>query len=432
MADMLSPIAENVKALRRLRALTQQQLCDRVNSLDRERTNRLSRRKLTEIESGVPSRARTKRRTVELMAEALETSVDALTKRRMEYPDGGCADIQLTAFGHPVPDISLEGAFFTWPGGYKRSMIRCELVGEFRRHYPPQLKKIARSLRELETDFMRQRRESAKANSARFSNDPSYGIVSVRPDRSYVPRERKRITPYEFELVKTTYYNFLWPNLVLDESVKIVESATTLRSVFDLTDPRTEDIPEKPFISFRIGTGTVLVTSDGFAVVPLRTRRNEIAPSGYHASLAEGMLIEDVNSSGKPCPFETCYRAFRSELGLTRGQDYLDEDVTCLAFLFDQKRCQPFFSFFLRSEAVSFDDVVDRWRSAEDRSENQGLVKLKWNRANARQLVAGRISIRRFVMGREQRTATQDVEAASNHAQANFAVAARFSFPGFA
>src|SRR5207253_2309801 len=71
---------------------------------------------------------------------------------------------------------------------------------------------------------------------------------------------------------------------------------TTIRQQLGLfgTRLRFDELKNFPYLSFRIGTGTVVITADNKIVVAIRSEKEAIAPSGYHLSVAEGMFESDT------------------------------------------------------------------------------------------------------------------------------------------
>ena len=240
------------------------------------------------------------------------------------------------------------------------------------------------------------------------------------------PPDRSR--GIHFKMKRTTYFDFYF-NTRLDEPFVQNGQTTTPRQVLGLYGNRISmwNLRDYPFLSFRMGTGTVVITRDNKIVVPVRSKKDMIAGAGYHLSVAEGMYEVDVQACiGKyfnepitrtarrdPSVVATSVRGLKDELGLVAGEHYDPNDLLCLGVLFDVRRLQPYVVFYLKCKR-DFERVHHLWERAADRWENIDVLGLDWNEHTAEQLVKGR-GVR--FNGQEQ-------PLASNHALAGYMLAA--------
>ena len=170
-----------------------------------------------------------------------------------------------------------------------------------------------------------------------------------------------------------------------------------------------------------------MVTADGFSVVSVRSPDQVIAPGGYHLAVAEGMLSSDVNHPRRRSPFAVAVRGLFDELGLVadvdcpKNYDFSESDLRCLGLVLDTLRIQPMLFFHLCTK-LKFADVYARWLSAKDRPENRNLIPVRWDRTTAEYLVRG------VIRGVTIQSRPVELKASSNHAQAGFALAAKFAF----
>jgi hypothetical protein len=201
--------------------------------------------------------------------------------------------------------------------------------------------------------------------------------------------------------------------------------------MLDLYSPRLSELDRIQVATPKLGAGVVVVTADRFVVVSVRSPETAIAPGGFHLSVAEGMLSSDVDHPRRRAPFAVAVRGLWDELGLVadvdvagpEDYDYRESDLRCLGLVLDTLRVQPMLFFYLNI-SLTFSEVYSRWLTAKDRPENRNLIAAVWTRETAKRLVSGTIQ------GTVRRGASHsgELRVSSNHAQAGFALAARYDF----
>lgn len=271
----------------------------------------------------------------------------------------------------------------------------------------------------IQQGYVRQKEEEARINGFTFDNNLSYslfGFSTERKQRSGGQRQNR----YLVHLRPTEYFNFIFPNLALDETINLEGSITTPREVLGLNvgKIRIENLRDYA-CDFKIGTGTIFITSDGKIAVSLRARSQFVVGGAkYHLSTAEGMLRPADEIDGQVSPFFTSVRSLNDELGLQTETDFMSGDIRCLGLFLDTLRAQPFFIFYVKSSQVSFNELKDRWRLfAKDKHENRDVIGLDWNLSTAKVLVKGHLNY-----------TGSEITVASNHAQTGFMVASLHEF----
>lgn len=253
-------------------------------------------------------------------------------------------------------------------------------------------------------------------------NNRSYSLARVDVTRPEV--DGRRIVVFQLQFRPTDYFHFQFPNNALDTAIEVSGAVTTPRAALRLSPERQslDELDSAP-CHFKVGTGTVLVCAPERAgapervVVSIRSRRQLVAGGTegpkYHLSTAEGMLRPADGPNGAPSPFRTAERALHEELGLRPGTDYDPAALRCLGLYLDTSRAQPFFLMFARVP-LAFPEVVERWKVAPHRHENQKLVGPNWDARAAHRLLIGTFT--------DADGTFYDV--ASNHAQLGFLMAA--------
>ena len=271
----------------------------------------------------------------------------------------------------------------------------------------------------VKREYIRQKEEEARINGFTFDNNLSYSLYGFSTERkqgSFGQRENR----YLVHLRPTEYFNFVFPNLALDEIINLEGSFTTPREVLGLGEGkiRIENLRDYA-CDFKIGTGTVFITSDRKITVSLRARSQFIVGGAkYHLSTAEGMLRPADEIDGQISPFFTSIRSLNDELGLQAEEDFISDDIQCIGLFLDTFRAQPFFMFYVKSSQITFNELKDKWRFfAKDRHENRDIIGLDWNLSTAKVLVKGQLNY-----------TGSEVTVASNHAQTGFMVASLHEF----
>jgi transcriptional regulator with XRE-family HTH domain len=364
-------------------------------------------------------------RNVLSIAKALNPAATTFDNIRALYADDPPIFLdkhpELTWSGTTVPDCVLE-LDLTAIGGVDFTGFRIEQVAS------PLVHAVSDDLASLRSQWLRDR-EFAAARTRPLSNDPSFALAGIAIDRRR-PEGVWKCT-YVLRVRPCTYYDFLWPNTCLDDSIVLRGGITTLRAEFGLSSPRLCAIDSIRVATLKLGAGVVVVTKDKFAVVSMRSLDKAIAPGGYHLAVADGMLKPDVGDTCPVFPFAVATRGLNHELGLVvntncpGNYDYGESDLKCLGIVLDTLRIQPMLFFYLATK-LKFSEVYARWQGARDRPENRNLIPIQWTRENAQKLVRG--IIQGAIPGAGG-SAPLELRASSNHAQAGFALAAKYDWP---
>lgn len=342
-----------------------------------------------------------------------------------------------------IEGIKVENLFIANPLTVKR--LKSKFVDK-QLDYPEKIKKIF--IQQIED-----KKVIAARDGKTLDNNASYSLHRIDVSRPEGVRgARENI--YTLICYPTDYEHFIFPNLVLDEQV-LCELSQEKNSIRNITGLRKEalfiaNIGNLEPYHFRIGTGSVLLTNDGYVIASVRSRKQFVAGDvgdnniQVHLSTAEGMFrstkenIESDLIDGEPNPFATSIRSFDKELNLKAQHGITPEGLRCLGYFMDKTRAEVFFLFLLKSTTLSLSDVFSLLGDpSTDIQENDWVIGLKWNPTNVLKLFNNDLvtSFDYAVPSRvkeefEYSTAGKRIRLASNHAQAGFAVAALYDFGG--
>lgn len=310
-----------------------------------------------------------------------------------------------------VPYIVPE-LIFLGKRALRYDQIRSELIS-------PPYPCLPEQLQTLQQDYLHRRRKEAHQQGTTFDNNLSYSLHDIVVSRDQ-DSEGRRQRIYTLRICPTDYYNFVFPNLILDEPIIIQKEQTTLRHYLGMEHDklRLENLSSYA-CHFKLGAGTVFITKDNRIVFSIRSHRQfVVGGTKYHLSAAEGVLRPVDEENGHFSPFLTSIRALEEELGLERDVDFATSDLRCLGFLIDTLRAQPFFIFYVRSQTIDFDTLKSKWvLEALDRHENLDIIGLPWNVSTAKDILDGKFVYQGTLL-----------EAASNHAQSGFKLASLHEF----
>ncbi|MEZ8699307.1 hypothetical protein [Vibrio lentus] len=331
-----------------------------------------------------------------------------------------------------VEDIRPENVFLSTP------LKEGSFDAEVREYHPISSKNIE----QLKSKEIEVKKEYSEKNGMTFDNNASFALRRIDVSRPE-GKNGKRVNVYKLILEHTDYYSFVFPNLCLDKAYynEDTQENHTLREMLNM-DKKVLSISAMTDFSkcqFKIGTGTLLVTRDGFLICSVRSNKQFVASKqsnqeiAVHLSSAEGMyrslnypLSSDVNSEGKPSPFVTSARSLIDELNLDE-EHFTKEDISCLGYFMDLKRAQPFFLFYLKIELTAEEFFSVYSNTSTDIHENEAIFALPGNFDSLKMLFQGApfdaLGAQFPSMYRdffESNKATK-VRIASNHAQAGFA-----------
>jgi len=166
-----------------------------------------------------------------------------------------------------VPKMHAEHRFFGL------SALRAnELRGVYLKE-PVPLPAALESVREI---YLNAKKSSAAARGETVDNNKSYSLHGLSVNRPQDKDGHRQYT-YTITVRPTDFFHFVFPNLALDENISLDGRTTTARAELGLSHDRLRIENLGDFAChFRIGTGTVLVTSDEQVVISLRSRHQFI------------------------------------------------------------------------------------------------------------------------------------------------------------
>jgi len=212
----------------------------------------------------------------------------------------------------------------------------------------------------------------AAASQQPFSNDPAVDLVAATRQAHSQGQGGEQVS-WQVKLAETNYYKFaVLANSTPDElraclsdaEPLLVERAVGRAQLGDLVATR---IPAK------VGTGTVVQTSDGFLVGMIRGNTYQICDQAAGIQrihiLGEGMLPTDVRD-GRIDPLAAAERGLYEELGSSGSQ----AKVEFTGMFFDLRCHQPTFCY-LATIGVTFATLQTEFLTARDHWETTGLVR---------------------------------------------------------
>jgi hypothetical protein len=309
-----------------------------------------------------------------------------------------------------IPDIRVE-----YPLVGAKALSKDELLCDYV-DAPVELPPMLEQQRQR---YIEQITAKARENAQTLDNNLSYSAhgLSISRDQNALGF-RQNI--YTLHLRPTDYFHFIFPNLVLDNPIKVANETTTPREVLGIEKDQLRFDQLTQFqCHFKVGVDTIFITSDNQIVVSIRSNLQfVVGGAAYHLSAAEGMLRPVDQIEGKPSPFSTSIRSLQDELGLIAGVDYDPDDLRCIAIAMDTLRAQPVCMFYIRSRSITFKDLKQKWQlEAVDKHENSDIIGRGWNTETARLLIDGQLDYKGAL-----------IRWSSNHAQLGYRIAALHEF----
>ncbi len=338
-----------------------------------------------------------------------------------------------------IEDMRIEKSFIGKPAGL--DSFDAEVI----EHEPivsPYVQKLrARTIQE-EENF-------AKKNGKTFDNNGTYALRRVDVSRPEGV-DGKRHNVHKLLLEKSSFYNFVFPNLCLDKlyPTESGQEEISLRKILSMekSDLSIATLTDHPNCQFPIGVGTLVVTQDNYLVCTARSRHEYIAGKlsenevAVHLSTAEGMYRSEKDPAsgdclpdGRPSPFVTSMRSLDDELNL-QGNVIDIANILCLGYFFDTKRAQPLFIFHVKPNISSKDLFSMYSETSRDAHENEAIFAIPCRLDAIRKLFEG---VRLAELPAIYPSACDDffktkssatVRLASNHAQTGLAIFAYKEF----
>ena len=272
-----------------------------------------------------------------------------------------------------------------------------------------------------------------------FDNNASFALQRIdikRPEGTSGERENV----YKIITKKTDFFSFVFPNLVLDREVynENTQENDSVRNIVGLQKSKItfDNLIQFPQYSFKIGVGTLLISSDNYIVCSIRSKKQFIASANFqedpliHLSAAEGMFRSSIDYEksdmidGQPNPFATCYRSITDELNIP--VNLVKDNVRSIGYFLDLKRAQPFFIFYCKAES-KIDHLLSYYNDVpKDIHENNAIFAIKWNIENI-------ISLFKKVTLKELNPIFPDIfsDYVKSHMETNVKIASNHAMVGF-
>lgn len=315
-----------------------------------------------------------------------------------------------TFYIHPTPATALN---------YEE--IRTEYLNEPRILHP--------KLKELIKNQIPELKKEALLRGQVFDDNPGYDLLDITSERKI--RAGCRIHYPILTFGPTSFYPFAALNMQMDKA--LIEEDDNIISIRQFTNLDYEKLNEDNLndipVPLRLGTNTVVLTSDGLAIMLARSSKQYIEPGqknflNLHV-VGEGMLrpIDSESHEKKqwPSPFKTVMRALNDELYLKEGDYYEKKDIKCLGFFLDLLRIQPVAIFLVKLNR-DFISIQHEARMASDSSEYVTLVPIKFEPKIVRLILEHKFYT-------THRGKPEPCIITSNHAQASLMFSLFHEFP---
>lgn len=242
-------------------------------------------------------------------------------------------------------------------------------------------RELAASIQEHRDAVLGEVLADAEARGIPVFNGDAVDIVDARVTLIRGEDGRKR-PQFTLTPAPATYFDFLGTTANLDSKV---DGGDTLRDIAQVSPQGVVDCAALPAMA-KVGTGTVVVTSDERIVLGVRGKL--MLASGHDAAeersfvhfVAEGAEPRDLGLGGVYDPTETALRGLEEELNIGNEIRH-SARVSKLAntgFFFDQLRWQPCFAFVARIDR-SWNEFLPAAAAAQDTWEVERFISLPFD-----------------------------------------------------
>ncbi|WP_461536804.1 hypothetical protein [Spongorhabdus nitratireducens] len=334
-----------------------------------------------------------------------------------------------------VDDIRIENSFIEKPLNYKR--FDSEIIS-YNCRLPDQIE-------HLKSNEIKERQEDASKRGITLDNNASFALRRIDVSRPE-GKNGKRENNYKLILEPTKYFDFVFPNLCLEKRFynEDTQEKHTLRELLSLDKRKLSisSLEDFPFCQFKVGTGTLVITSDNYVICSVRSRRQLVARKQkqnelyIHLSAAEGMYRSELKHESSDCfedqvitPFATASRSLLDEINIDKDL-YNIEKIECQGYFFDLKRAQPFFLFSLNLEMTSEEFFEHYSNTSVDIHENDAIFAIPVNLKNIKYLFDNAsfnildAKYPQIYNDYFSINSSSQVKLASNHAQTGYAMLA--------
>lgn len=177
----------------------------------------------------------------------------------------------------------------------------------------------------------------------------------------------KQNDTYIFHTQPVYYETYLHTNIVVDYEPK---NKRTVRSIVH-PEGKLERFDESQLAN-HIGINILIFTPQGHLIIPVRSRKVSYAPLELAASISGAVTATDV-SDGRPIQEHAIVREGIEELGLKRNE-IIEDSITFLGLTRELVRGGKPEIFFTMETVLSYDEIVTRWKRAEDKWESNKLI----------------------------------------------------------
>lgn len=127
-----------------------------------------------------------------------------------------------------------------------------------------------------------------------------------------------------------------------------------------------------------IGVNVLVFTPQGDLIIPVRSKKVSYAPLELAASISGAVTANDV-SQGRPIQEHVIIREGLEELGIKRNE-IIEESIQFLGLTRELLRGGKPEIFFVLQTKLSYYQIVERWKQAEDRWESTKLLKFSFGK----------------------------------------------------
>ena len=191
----------------------------------------------------------------------------------------------------------------------------------------------------------------------KYSNEENLRLIKVE----------KQDNGYIFHTQPVYYKTYLHTNLLVDYEPK---NKSSIRSIAH-PDGQLEPL-EESLLANHIGFNVLVFTPLGELIIPVRSKDVSYAPLELSASISGAVAAYDV-SDGRPLQEHVIIREGLEELGLLRNE-VVEDSIQFLGLTRELLRGGKPELFFAMETKLTYSEVVERWKQAKDKWENNKVI----------------------------------------------------------
>lgn len=193
------------------------------------------------------------------------------------------------------------------------------------------------------------------------------GVKYINNENLRLYKLEKENDTHIFHTQPVYYETYLHTNLLVDYKPKNREPIRTVVHPEGKLEPFEESL-----LANHIGVNVLVFTPEGDLIIPVRSKEVSYAPLELATSISGAVTANDV-ADGRPIQEHVIIREGLEELGLMRNE-IVDESIKFLGLTRELLRGGKPEIFFAMQTKLSYQQIVERWKQAEDKWESSKLI----------------------------------------------------------